>query len=33
VVVKKCVELHHGTISIASELNQGTTCKIVLPLS
>jgi PAS domain S-box-containing protein len=33
VVVKKCVELHHGTISISSELNQGTMCKIVLPLS
>lgn len=33
VVVKKCVELHHGTISIDSELGEGTTCNIVLPIS
>jgi len=32
VVVKKCVELHQGTITIASEINQGTTVTITLPL-
>ncbi len=30
-VVKRCVDLHSGTISIKSELNAGTTIKVVLP--
>lgn len=33
VVVKKCVELHQGTIQIASEAGAGTTCLVTLPLS
>ncbi|MGL5064481.1 MAG: PAS domain-containing sensor histidine kinase, partial [Microcoleus sp.] len=33
VVVKKCVELHQGTIQIASEVGAGTTCLVTLPLS
>ncbi|MCU0543495.1 MAG: PAS domain S-box protein [Oscillatoriaceae cyanobacterium Prado104] len=33
VVVKKCVELHQGTIRIASEAGAGTTCLVTLPLS
>jgi PAS domain S-box-containing protein len=32
VVVKKCVDLHQGTISIASEVGVGTTCLVTLPL-
>jgi PAS domain S-box-containing protein len=32
VVVKKCVDLHHGTIQFASEPNIGTTCLVTLPL-
>jgi signal transduction histidine kinase len=33
VVVKKCVDLHGGSIAIASEVGQGTTATIVLPLT
>jgi PAS domain S-box-containing protein len=32
VVVKKCVDLHHGNISITSEVGIGTNCTITLPL-
>jgi PAS domain S-box-containing protein len=32
VVVKKCVDLHNGTIDLVSELGKGTTATIVLPL-
>ena len=32
-VVKKCVELHHGKISIASEVGQGTTFTVQIPLT
>lgn len=32
-IVKKCVDLHHGEITIISELNQGTTFTVRLPLS
>ncbi len=32
VVVKKCVDLHGGSISIVSEIDRGTTVKIILPL-
>ena len=32
VVVKKCVDLHHGTIQFASEPKIGTTCLVTLPL-
>jgi PAS domain S-box-containing protein len=32
VVVKKCVDLHQGTIRITSEVGIGTTCLISLPL-
>jgi PAS domain S-box-containing protein len=32
VVVKKCVDLHGGSIAIASEVSKGTTAMIVLPL-
>ncbi len=33
VVVKKCVDLHQGEIEIISEVGQGTTCWVTLPLS
>jgi PAS domain S-box-containing protein len=33
VVVKKCVDLHQGSIEIVSEVNVGTTCLVTLPLS
>ncbi len=32
VVVKKCVDLHHGQINLTSELDVGTTVKVTLPL-
>ncbi len=32
VVVKKCVDLHEGTINITSEVGMGTTCLVTLPL-
>ena len=32
VVVKKCVDLHQGNISISSEVGSGTTCLITIPL-
>ncbi|CAN1209586.1 histidine kinase [Tumidithrix helvetica PCC 7403] len=32
VVVKKCVDLHQGTIHIDSEIGKGTTCVVTLPL-
>ncbi|MEB3294745.1 MAG: PAS domain S-box protein [Synechococcales bacterium] len=32
VVVKKCVELHQGTIQITSEVGVGTTCLVTIPL-
>ena len=32
VVVKKCVDLHHGQINLTSELNIGTTVTVSLPL-
>jgi signal transduction histidine kinase len=32
VVVKKCVDLHQGTISITSDVGVGTTCSVTLPL-
>ena len=32
-VVKKCVELHHGKISIASKVGQGTTFTVQIPLT
>jgi PAS domain S-box-containing protein len=32
VVVKKCVDLHQGTINITSEVAVGTTCVVTLPL-
>jgi PAS domain S-box-containing protein len=32
VVVKKCVDLHQGNISISSEVESGTTCVITIPL-
>lgn len=32
VVVKKCVDLHQGIISITSAVGSGTTCKVTLPL-
>jgi signal transduction histidine kinase len=32
VVVKKCIDLHHGTIEFASEPNIGTTFWVTLPL-
>jgi PAS domain S-box-containing protein len=32
VVVKKCVDLHQGSISINSEVGVGTTCLVTLPL-
>lgn len=32
VVVKKCVDLHQGTIQISSEVGVGTTCVVALPL-
>ena len=30
-LVKRIIEAHHGTISVASELSQGTTFTITLP--
>jgi PAS domain S-box-containing protein len=33
VVVKKCVDLHQGSIEILSEVNMGTTCLVTLPIS
>jgi PAS domain S-box-containing protein len=32
VVVKKCVDLHQGTIDVDSEIGVGTTCVVSLPL-
>jgi PAS domain S-box-containing protein len=32
VVVKKCVDLHQGTIDITTEIGMGTTCLVTLPL-
>ncbi|WP_055076532.1 PAS domain S-box protein [Pseudanabaena sp. 'Roaring Creek'] len=32
VVVKKCVDLHQGTIEIKSEVGLGTICRIAIPL-
>ncbi|NJR14766.1 MAG: GAF domain-containing protein [Calothrix sp. CSU_2_0] len=32
VVVKKCVDLHQGTINITSEVGVGTACVVTLPL-
>jgi PAS domain S-box-containing protein len=32
VVVKKCVDLHQGSIKIKSEVGMGTTCVVTLPL-
>jgi signal transduction histidine kinase len=32
VVVKKCVDLHRGFIEFSSEVGQGTTCLITIPL-
>ena len=32
-LVKRIVELHHGTIGFSSELGRGTTFRIVLPLT
>ena len=32
VVVKKCVDLHQGTIEIASTVSIGTTCLVTIPL-
>jgi len=32
VVVKKCVDLHQGTIRITSEVGKGATCLVSLPL-
>ncbi|MCC3407203.1 MAG: PAS domain S-box protein [Microcoleus sp. PH2017_10_PVI_O_A] len=32
IVVKKCVDLHQGTIQITSEVGIGTTCVVTLPL-
>jgi signal transduction histidine kinase len=32
-VVKKCVELHHGMISIHSEVGKGTTFTVQIPLT
>jgi signal transduction histidine kinase len=31
VVVKKCVDLHQGSINITSSIGQGTTCAVMLP--
>ena len=33
VVVKKCVDSHGGMINISSEVNQGTTVTVILPLT
>ncbi|MBF2089111.1 MAG: PAS domain-containing protein [Synechococcales cyanobacterium K44_A2020_017] len=32
-IVKKSVELHGGTITLVSHVNQGTTCTVTLPLT
>ena len=31
-VVKKCVDLHEGSLNIMSESNHGTTVTVTLPL-
>lgn len=33
VIVKRCVELHRGTISVESKLGAGTTVRVTLPLT
>lgn len=33
VVVKKCVDLHHGQINLSSEIDVGTTVRVTLPKS
>jgi PAS domain S-box-containing protein len=33
VVVKKCVDLHRGSIEITSEVGQGTSCLVFLPMA
>jgi signal transduction histidine kinase len=33
VVVKKCVDLHQGTIQISSQIGHGTICLVALPLT
>jgi signal transduction histidine kinase len=33
VVVKKCVDLHQGTIEITSAIGAGTTCLVTLPIA
>jgi PAS domain S-box-containing protein len=32
IVMKKCVDLHQGTIHISSEVGLGTTCTVMLPI-
>jgi PAS domain S-box-containing protein len=32
IVMKKCVDLHQGTIHISSQVGQGTTCTVTLPI-
>nr|WP_305082416.1 HAMP domain-containing sensor histidine kinase [Oxynema sp. CENA135] len=32
-IVQKCVEIHHGAISVTSELDRGSTFEVSLPLS
>jgi signal transduction histidine kinase len=32
IVMKKCVDLHQGTIHISSEVGLGTTCTVRLPI-
>jgi signal transduction histidine kinase len=32
VIVKRCVELHHGSISVQSAPGEGTTFRVQLPL-
>jgi signal transduction histidine kinase len=33
VVVKKCVDLHRGSIEITSEVGRGTSCLVSLPFA